>query len=107
MVMGGRFLFTEDRLDPGDRRQVWLATYDELGRKYRLWHFNPSGFSGEFEGTWDYETQTMHWTKTGDGNTTMTGTWKFPDADTREWSYQVKDAQGQVVDSGRGTCKRK
>jgi uncharacterized protein DUF1579 len=95
-VLGGKFVEESgSSLAKGAEHRV-LWGYDSQRKAYRNWFFSSGGDTVEGAGTWDARTSTL--TTTSDAGSGRTGpaTHHFLDADTCEWTYVVKDADGKV-----------
>jgi Protein of unknown function (DUF1579) len=105
-VLGGRFIQSQSKTDPGKGESTMLVTYDVLQKTYRFWYFDSLGVTVEGSGQWDARSKTLTWSSTLPG-IASTSRWRFIKEDAFEWDLVTKDAEGKVLLEMKGKMKRK
>jgi hypothetical protein len=95
-ALDDQFVRGRNASDSGDAAALWMMTFDQRKKAYRLWFFDTNGAS-EWVGHWDRDTHTMTWetTDTETGSTARDRT-RFIDKDHQEWHMEVKGKDGKV-----------
>jgi hypothetical protein len=91
----GSFLLSENEDLTTGKEAHFLVTYDPKGKQYRCCFINDE-FTVPMLGTWDEQTQTMHW-KSADVAFKHDATSRLIDKDTAEYRMTVTSPEGKVV----------
>jgi hypothetical protein len=88
---------------------MWMMNYDENIRAYRFWFFSSSGAFplGNSIGHWNAETKTTTTKGNIGDNITITSSMRFVSRDLQEFSFLIKNDDGDVLMDVTGTSKRK
>ncbi len=81
--------------------------YNADKKLYNAWRADDQGGGMMSTGTWDADSKTLTWAWKDPDGTSYTAPEHFVDADTITWEFIAKNPQGQVVNKGGGTTKRK
>jgi hypothetical protein len=92
----GTFVLSEDFNLRTQKEAHFLMTYDPNAKAYRTCYIDEFN-TAPILGTWDEKTQTMTWNGTDAYKSRLTGTYRFVDKDTVEWSMIFTDPDGKVV----------
>ena len=86
----------------------YLMTYDPKAKVYRTCYIDASN-TMSLLGTWDAQTKTMSWRGKDGYENRVTGSERFVDKDTLEWSLEFTNPHGNVVAelSGKQTRRKK
>lgn len=108
-ALKNKFIVGKEILHPDGIKSLWLATWDESAKKYRVWLFEDAGgqIGTEVSLTWDSNKRRMSGQLPG-----LPKGWTgesedlFPDNDTINWKLWIKDDKGASVLSMQTTKKR-
>ncbi|MBY0515252.1 MAG: hypothetical protein K2P78_15275, partial [Gemmataceae bacterium] len=95
-AFGGTFIQIVSVAQDGNEL-IDLATFDPARGGYRMWTYNSSGTTIEWDGTWDEAAATMTWKATVSGGYAAQLTWKFVGADRIDYAVVVKSGAVPVL----------
>ncbi len=107
-ILGKKFLQSNTTLSNGDT-ELGLANYSKEAKTFFFWTFKSDGSFplGATTGTWDEDSETM--TLEGEylGGFSLTGFYRYPDADQVEFEMELMSPDGTVVFAMSATGTRK
>lgn len=104
-TLGGRFFEFRSESVPAGESDLQVITYDMEAGVYRQWVFGSDGYTHQAEGKWYPMHKVLRWTgKSGDESFVIDDQWLS--ADRLDWNLQRKGADGQVLQTIRGTIRR-
>ena len=107
-ALGGSFLHGAVHDDAGAERSAGLLTYDPRTLAYRVWYFDPTVISCQYECRWDASNEVMTCISAKDGDAlTETFDCRLLDRDTIEWHRTIKRRMDQPVAEIQGTLSRR
>jgi len=100
-VLDGKFVRRTGKLNIVDLEWSEMLTFDPVGKSYRRWTFDSTGFSLEYKGTWDDQTSTMTWiaeNRNGPGSqVSKISKFTFTDSTIMKWETESRNSNNELV----------
>jgi hypothetical protein len=104
-ILGGQFVQEAGEKADGNSH-LTLYTYDEKQKAYRMWYFSSTGSGSDVAGQWDAATKSLVWKFDVGTQFKGTGTHRFANDDTVEFSTVIKDGSGELLFHRAGKSTR-